>query len=300
MQRLPNLNRNLNSLTQINLDDLVNAFGWKDSPALARMARILFFGPAQKFARQMLDFDSAIAEHGLADASRLTMKHFALDIRVYNSENIPSSGYLALSNHPGMTDTLSLFCALNRSDLKIIALQRPFLESLSNMSKQLFYVTENSNERVGLVRRVSAHLRSGGAALTFPAGHVEPDPDVYNGALESLQTWTDSVGVFMRMAPEAAILPVLVRNVIWGKIAHHPFLRIKRTQTERELLAVALQLLSHLVFGTTPVIVKVQIGKPITIRELGTSNSQVIHKATLAAMKGLIENPPVGEGTSAL
>ena len=151
-----------------------------------------------------------------------------------------------------------------------------------------------------LVRQVSGHLRSGGAALTFPAGEIEPDPNIYSGAAESLQAWTDSVGVFIRMAPETAILPVLVRNVIWGKVANSPLLKIKKTKEEREKLAAALQLLAMIMWDAKPVSVTVQIGKPITVKELGTTDSKVIHEAVLAEMKGLIENPPVGEGSSVL
>ena len=290
----------LDTLTQINLDDLVNAFGWQKRPLLASMLRRLFIKPAHRFAQQILDFDSIIARRGLVEASRLTQQYYVRDIRVFNSDRVPASGFLALSNHPGMTDTLSLFCVLQRNDLKIIALNRPFLKSLPNLSKHLFFVTDDPYERVTLVRHVSRHLRAGGAALTFPAGHTEPDPDTYSGAVESLQSWLDSVGVFIRLAPEMAVLPIVVRSVIWDKIAHHPIIRTKRTKDERELLAVAFQLLAHVMFNIKPVIVKVQIGKPITAHELGTTDTQIIRHAVAAEMKQLFENPPEGEGISAL
>ncbi len=199
-----------------------------------------------------------------------------------------------------MSDTLALFCALNRPDLKVIALDRPFLNALPNMSKHLFYLKDDPTSRVGLVRQVTSHLRNGGAVLTFPAGQIEPDPDIYPGALESLQSWTDSMGVFIRMAPETVILPVLVRNVIWNKTANFPLLKIKKTRNEREKLAAALQLLSMTMWNFQPVSVTVQIGKPITAKELGTLDSEVIHQAVLGEMKCLIENPPVGKGISVL
>jgi hypothetical protein len=151
-----------------------------------------------------------------------------------------------------------------------------------------------------LVRQISGYLRNGGAALTFPAGEIEPDPDVYPGAVEFLQAWTDSVGVFIRMAPETAVLPTLVRGVIWDKVAKHPLLKIKKTKAEREKLAAALQLLAMVMWNAKPVTVIVQIGKPITVKELGTTNTQVIHQAVLIEMKRLIENPPEGEGISVL
>jgi hypothetical protein len=147
---------------------------------------------------------------------------------------------------------------------------------------------------------VSKLLRNGGSALTFPAGHNEPDPDVYPGAIESLSSWTDSVGVFIRLATETAVVPICVRSVIWDKTAHHPLTQLRRTQDDRQLLASAMQLLSSVMFNIRPVTVRVQVGKPFTVKELGTAEPRVIHQAVLAEMKNLIENPPEGDGTSIL
>ncbi len=287
---------NVDTLTQINLDDLISSFGWQDRPFLARLVRRALLSPPQTFAHQMVEFDSAIDSCGLVDASRLALRHYVDDIRVFGRQRIPSTGFLALSNHPGMTDTLSLFIALNRSDLKIIALDRPFLNALPNMSKQLAYVGDDAGSRIRLIRQVSSHLRSGGAALTFPAGHIEPDPDVHQGAAASLRSWTDSGGVFVRLAPACAILPVLVRGVVRRKTASHPLLYLKRARQEREKLAAALQLLSHVMLKQRDVHVRVQIGNPIYTKELGTTDTKVIHQAVLDEMRQLIANPPQGEG----
>ena len=284
---------NFETLTEINLDDLVASFGWQDSPLLSRLLRFVFRKPAQKFARHMLAYDEVMGEHGIVEGAWNLARRYVKDIRIYNADRIPESAFLALSNHPGMTDTVALFAALNRKDLHIIALDRPFLNALPNSTRQLFYVYDDPARRVTLVRQVSAHLKKGGATLTFPAGHIEPDPDVYPGAVESLQEWTDSVGVFIRMAPDAAILPVLVRNVVAKKYAHHWLLKIKKTKEEREKLAAALQLLGMVAAGEKLVTVTVQIGKPIYAKDLGTTETEVIHRAVLAEMKCLIENPPI-------
>src|SRR5574341_1655832 len=290
----------VDALTQINLDDLVAAFGFQSQPLLARAVRFIFRGAARKFARQMIEFDTAIGAYGLAEAARRTQRLYVREVHVFGQDPLPVGPILALSNHPGMTDTLALFCTLNRSDLKIIALNRPFLLSLPNISQQLFYVTEDASERVALVRRVSGHLRAGGAILTFPAGHTEPDPDVYDGAVEALQTWTDSVGVFIRLAPETAILPMVVRSVVWERTAHHPIVRLKSGRDERELLAVALQLLMQILLDIRPITAKVQIGRPVTAKALGSTETQAIHQSVLAEMRRLIENPPEGEVVSGL
>ena len=287
---------NVETLTQINLDDLISSFGWQNRPFLAGLLRRTLVAPPQTFAHQMVEFDCAIPAHGLVQASRLAIRNYVDEIRVFGRECIPGSGFLALSNHPGMTDTLSLFIALNRPDLRIIALDRPFLNALPNMSKQLAYVTDDPASRIRMVRQLSTHLRNGGAALTFPAGHIEPDPDIQEGATESLCNWTDSVGVFARLAPEAAILPVLVRGVVRKKTANHPLSYLKRAHSERQKLLAALQLLAHVMLKQKDVHVRVQIGNPIYSQHLGRTNTKMIHEAVLKEMRQLIENPPTGEG----
>ena len=290
----------LEALTQINLDDLVSSFGWQNQPLLARLLRRTFTKPARTFANQMTDFDLPVATHGLAEAARLTLRHYVRDIRIFGADRIPAGPFLALSNHPGMSDTLSLFVALKRPDLKIIAFNRPFLNALPNVSKQLLYLTDDPTSRITLIRQMSTHLRNGGAALTFPAGHIEPDPDVHDGAVESLGSWTNSAGVFIRMAPETAVLPVLVRGVVWKKAAYHPLTYLKRTRAEREKLAGALQLLAYAILKVKPVTVHVQIGQPIYAKDLGTTETQVIHQAVLAEMKQMITFPPEEQSESAI
>ena len=289
----------LATLTEINLNDLVSSFGWEHRPLAVRVLRTVFANAARKFAGQMLEFDDAVGRLGLAEAGRQTISRYAHSLRIF-SDPLPAGPILALSNHPGMVDTLALFAALDRTDLKIIAVDRPFLKALPNTSGKLFYVTDEPSARMALVRKVSSHLRSGGAALTFPAGQIEPDANIYPGTLDALNGWTDSVGVFVRMAPETAILPVLVRGVIWEKTARHFLTRFKKTKSEREKFAAALQLLAHVVWNKKPLDVTVQIGRPITVAELGSKDTNVIHQAVLAEMKQSIQNPPVGEGISLL
>ena len=280
------------TLTQINLDDLVSSFGWQGYPLPAKILRFLFRKPAEIFARHMMEYDDVTGLHGIDEGGRNLLNRYVKELRVIHADRVPDSAFLALSNHPGMADTVALFAALNRKDLHIIALDRPFLNALPHTTKQLFYVHDDPARRMTLVRQVSSHLKNGGAALTFPAGHIEPDPEVYPGAVASLQAWTDSVGVFVRMAPEAAILPVLVSGVVSAKYANHWLLTIKKTKEEKEKLATALQLLGMVMFNEKPVTVTVQIGNPIYVKDLGTNDTAVIHQAVLAEMKRLIENPP--------
>ncbi len=300
MNMMPSNLNQLDTFTSINLDDLVTSLGLRLKSGASDLLRRVFYKPARTFARQMVEFDSNIGGGGLTQASRLLQRLYVKDVRVHGRERLPSGPVLLLSNHPGMTDTVSLFSAIDRPDLRVIALQRPFLMAMPNMARQLYYVLDEPAARMGLVRKVSAHLKDCGAILTFPAGQIEPDPAISDRALASLETWTDSAGVFVRMAPETTVVPVLVRGVVWKAAARHPLLLFKRTREEKEKLTAALQLLGMVVFGIRPVTVHVQIGRPIRPGDFDRRDSQAIHRAVLAEMKTLIQNPPEGRGESAL
>ena len=138
------MNDAVSSLTRINLDDLVASFGWQDAPMLASALRTVFHAPAGKFARQMLRFDADVAARGLSAAAQDLFHQYAQALSVQGVENVPGEGpALFLSNHPGMVDTLALFIAIARPDLKIIAVERPFLQSLENTSQQLFFISDD-------------------------------------------------------------------------------------------------------------------------------------------------------------
>ena len=292
----------LDTLTQINLDDLVSSFGWQNHPMPAAVLRWIFFKPAQKFARQIVEYDDLVGELGLPEAScRILQRYFIRDLRVHGQEHIPGSGpVLFLSNHPGMTDTISLFTAIQRTDLRVIALYRPFLTSLPNISSHLSYISEDASDRMRAVRQVSTHLRAGGAALTFPAGQIEPDPDVHTGALESLKNWTTSSAIFMRFAPDLQIIPVMVSGVIWEQTSRHWLTRFKKSREDREKLASSLQLLAMVARNERPTTVHVHFGKPISRNEVDPKDSDCIHEKLMERMSCLLESTIKDEGVSVL
>lgn len=281
----------MQNLTEINLDDLVSSFGWQNYPLPAALLRRIFHAPAEKFARQMLAFDASVGATGLPEGARQTLDDFAQCLEVFGAEDVPCSGpVLFLSNHPGMVDTLALFVALNRPDLRIIALNRPFLLSLPNVTRHLFFISDDPAERMSAVKKAASHLRAGGAVLTFPAGKIEPDPQVYPGALESLSDWTDSAGVFVRFAPETKIVPTFVSGVLWDKAVKFPLTRFKPDREEREKLGAAFQLLAHILFNARPLKVKIQFAQPITLEEVGSKEMAAIHAKIIERMQGLVES----------
>lgn len=281
----------LQTLTDINLDDLAASFGWQNAPKRASVLRGIFHAPAQKFARQMLTFDADVAARGLPSAAQTLFQQFSRSLQISGAENIPASGpALFLSNHPGMVDTLALFIAIQRPDLRIIAIERPFLQTLKNTSEHLVFISDDPARRMSAVRKASAHLKQGGAALTFPAGKIEPDPAVYSGAREALGGWSASAGVFTRFAPQTKIIPTLVRGVLWEKAVKHPLTRLKKTREERERLGAAFQLLAHIQLEKHPLNVCVQFAPPLTLAE--STSAEELHARLLERMSALVDGGP--------
>jgi 1-acyl-sn-glycerol-3-phosphate acyltransferase len=293
---------NIDTLTEVNLQDAVNAFGWGDQPARAAFVRRLFMGPARRFAKWMLDFDNDVGRVGIDQAGRRALRaHYVRDLRVFGREHIPPTGpVLVLSNHPGATDTLCLFASIGRPDLNIIAVKNPFLDSLVHTTQHLYHVGDDAAQSMRTVRLASAHLRQGHAALTFPAGRIEPDPEVHEGALQSLDAWSESAGIFMRFAPQTIIVPALVSGVIWQKTARHWLTRMRPTRDEKEKLAAALQMSAMVTFRARPTVAKVRFARSITLAEVGSPETDRIHRVVIERMRELIQHPAEGEGESVL
>jgi 1-acyl-sn-glycerol-3-phosphate acyltransferase len=278
------------ALSEINTIDLLNSLGLERAPGRALWEAVCRL-PSLRFARQVLEYDQMVGELGMTLAAQNTLPGFVRKLFIKNPENVPEKGpVLFLSNHPGMTDTLALFAAIHRKDLKVVAGDRPFLRALPNTGCQLIFVGESSQERMGVVRAVTRQLRTGGAVLTFPAGHIEPDPALMPGAYESIKKWSESAALFARAAPDTLIVPVLVSGVIWGTAMNHPILRLRREREARERLGAALQLMIQTLLQLKPVSVQVQFGSPVRLEELSSWDPSEIMNAVTSRMVQLLNN----------
>lgn len=251
-------------LIRLNLNDLIASLGC--GSLLAPLLRPFFHIPARIFADQMTTFDTACGMVGeLAGPARaLLRKHYIRGFTTRGEPHLPVRGpALFLANHPGMTDTLTLIAAIGRPDLKIIAARRPFLEALPQVSRHIFFVDANLGRRVIVAHQVADHLKQGGAVLTFPAGCIEPDPDVAPGAVQSLGAWADTARLIARLAPETLIVPTLIRGVIWRKAARHWLTRLQHEPAARDKRAAALQLLAMIALNVKPTAVSVNFAEPL-------------------------------------
>jgi putative hemolysin len=233
----------LDRLTDINLDDLFDAAGLmrlRHTP-LQRLLR----PSARRFALVAQEFDKLVGEQGLAQGSSWLAHRMAAGTQVAGGDHVPATGpAVVLANHPGMIDTVALLASLaSRPDLRVIALDRPFLRALPNVARHLILMPDHEVGRMGVVRAGVRHLKLGGALLTFPAGEIEPDPASFGRrkAVDSLLRWSDSFVLFARRVPQTRFIPALVSHVISPQAQRHVLTYLRRAARDRQRIAAALQ-----------------------------------------------------------
>jgi 1-acyl-sn-glycerol-3-phosphate acyltransferase len=251
----------LEAVTRACVDDLLSAFGLGDTSRWRLPLELVSRIPARRLARQISVYDWIVGEWGLAAGGAWALEQMSRDAQVGGGENVPREGPLLLvSNHPGLADAVALFAATPRTDLRVVAAERPLLEALPNTKRHLLTVPETSPGRLGLVRAATRHLQRGGAVLTFPGGRIEPDPVVLPGAVEALDRWSSSVDLFARLTPGLTIVPAVVSGVISPAALRNPLTRLRRRRRDREWLAATLQMLMPALRDVT---VRVEFGSPV-------------------------------------
>jgi len=269
MQPVP-MDPRTRTLLEVNIDDILLAFGWQNVAALRGLVRRAARQPALRFAREMTTFDEDIEASGIAAAARALLARYVRGVRMCGGDRIPREGpLLLLANHPGMTDTLALFASIPRSDLLVLAAERPFLRALPAASRSLISLPGASERRLAAMRRAVTHLRAGGALLTFPAGEIEPDPAVLPGAVQALTRWSESSTVFLRMVPDCVVVPLVVSGVLARQAQRNPLRFLRRKRIDRERLAAMLQVLVHTLLPSAwRVRVRVDVAGPFAGREI--------------------------------
>jgi 1-acyl-sn-glycerol-3-phosphate acyltransferase len=276
----------LDELTKLNTEDLFTAFGISNVRRGRGLLELLCQPTARRLAQQILMYDSLVASAGLQVGGAWALGQYVRNIDVQGQDLLPRSGsVLIVSNHPGLYDTLALFAAIPRCDLRIVAADRPFLRALTHTSRHLITVNEATTERIGVIRSAARHLRSGGALLTFPGGRIEPDPATMPGAVAALDDWSESIATFARLVADLTVVPVVVSGVISSAALRHPLAHLRGRQ-HHQLLAATLQIVfPSLQRGT----VRVAFGSPIVPGKLRDGGGADLSVAIIAECRRLIE-----------
>lgn len=239
----PRRGERLRILTRCNVADLLS--GLKvERPGLRRAVSVAGLVPAYGFAHVLASYDDEVGRDGMVAGAERLLRSFTREVRVAGEPVPPSGALLVVANHPGLVDAMALVSTLrSRPDLKIIAADRDLLRAIPNVGARLMYVHPDRGGRTGLVRDVVAHLRDGGAVLTFPAGRIEPDPAIdAERARAALGAWTDSTTLLLRRVPETVVVPMAVSGVVSVRARHHPWSR-RLSGPDRDSAAATLQVL---------------------------------------------------------
>lgn len=257
-----------------------------------RLIECLCRPPAQALAWQAAAFDRRVGEVGLQAAAQDWLLPYVNRLEIVGVEHVPlSGGMLFAVNHPGLTDALACFAGLARPDMHFVSADRPFIRALTHIAQRTFFVSDRPTERLTVVRQVARFVQQGGAVLICPAGQIEPDPAVMPGARESLATWSDSLGLFVRLAPQSLVVPAVVSGVIYGPALRHPLTRLRRLQKDRERIAATLQAFWQSTGRITRHInVRLEFGAPLPAADLiGLGGADRITQAITAAVGSLID-----------
>jgi 1-acyl-sn-glycerol-3-phosphate acyltransferase len=278
------------ALTSINTQEMLEAIGLDHIRRGRALLEKICLPAAKRFAKQIVSYDEMVGILGLREASLWVLEKHIRRLEVAGGKNIPSEGpLLIVSNHPGLSDAMALFASLPRSDLRIVAAERAFLLALNHTSQRLIYL--KPGEQNGSLRRISRHLRTGGAVLLFPGGKIEPDPAMMDGASESLQCWSKSIGLIVRLVKEIQVVPAIVSGVVCAAAQQHPFTRIRKEHKDRERFGAMLQ---TIIPAYKNVAVRVAFGSPLDRKDLlaDEGDTESITEVVIQHTRRLLEMPP--------
>ncbi len=165
----------------------------------------------------------------------------------------------------------------------IVAADYPFLRALRGLGPRLLFL-DASRTQLGWIRKVSRDLRQGSVVLLFPAGGLEPDPAVL-GFESALRSWSDSVGLIARLAPDAQIVPAAVTGVLSARAFAHPLTRLRRAPRDRQRVATLLQMIDPRCRAVTA---RIAFGSPLVAERGASLNTELA-----ARMRDLLSDPSV-------
>ncbi|NPV56208.1 MAG: hypothetical protein HPY76_05970 [Anaerolineae bacterium] len=269
-------------IVNIALNEIATTAGFKPPERGARLLEPIIGKPLNKFAKLFAKIDEIVGEGGLQPGLAWALPHFTQGIEVHNGEKIPLSGaVLVISNHPGGTETLALPAALPKREMYLVTNPLPFLQALPNIQKYAVFVTEG--HPVDAIFKTTSLLKAGKLVTLFPQGYLEPDPALLPGAELGFESWSTSIGLFLKTVPDLVIVPTIVSGVLNKKAYQNLLLKSFKTQFQRQKMANYLQVVAKLInLRWYPIRPVITFGAPFQLRDLTTGGD--IHPIELTQL----------------
>jgi len=233
-------------LTRIVLEDIKTSANFEKRKIISWIIDRFGYRPAGWLAELLTRIDQQLNETPLYETAGRAIQSFSDGLVVNNQEVIPVSGpSLVVANHPGLADILGVAASLKRDDVKIVAQQKGFMRVLRNINRHMLTIEPDSTFKLNVIREIIQALKDGMAVIIFPCGRLEPDPAIVPGAVESLQSWSDSIGIFLNKVPDTQLLPMLVSDVLTERAWNSRLARLGRNQKRRQQFASAVQFIAQ-------------------------------------------------------
>jgi hypothetical protein len=252
------------------LDEIYKSLGVSTTFFFRRFLDPFLKFPVKRFGHICYELNHKISEYGLSQAAKEILPHFVANVSFDKLETIPGSGpLLVISNHCGATDTVCITAGLRRDDLKILAYEVPFYNTLPEVKKHFIYTTDNQHDRMNALRDSIRHLKTGGALLLYGTGNIDPDPTVLEGAEIELEGWSQSIPLIIKNVPDITILLCITSGVVSPRFAKHPVIHLRKAKIDQRRLAEFFQMMYQMIFKTNlDLFPRVTFSSPLKVDEL--------------------------------
>ncbi len=277
------------TLTRLIDNEVIQAMGLSVDSLAARFLHPVLRRATHRFSELFAECDRIIASRGLPEAAAWLLSQLVSGFKACGTESIPGEGPLVIaSNHPGTVDSVTIAASAARLDLKIIAGAIPFLQHLPNVGRHLIFTSyEDPQARMVVIRKAIRHLQDGGALLLFARAGIDPDPAFMPQAEEGLAHWSRSLEIFLRSVPETQVIPSIVSHVIDPRYMHHPITWLRRTRTDRQRLAMMIQIIQQMLGRKLDLVPRLTFGSLINLRNSGSPEQAL--QAILESARALLK-----------
>jgi hypothetical protein len=175
-----------------------------------------------------------------------------------------------------------LSACVHRGDIRVVAKDQPYWDSLRNLSGCLIKLREDLRICGSEMKKAIQHLTEGRCLILYPGGEIEPDPAQVRGADDCLDHWSRSPEWLAGRLDELTILPAAVGGVLSRRAMGHPLSRLRWFPKDRRWLAATLQFLRQ---SNQDVTIRVSFGTPIRYcRKEGRKARKQIRQRIRSAM----------------
>jgi len=288
-------------LAQIVSREVLGGMGLRPPGLPYRLAQVLARPGVMRMARLLAQADAEAGRRGLHAAGEVLLERLATSCTAQGAEGVPAEGpVLITANHPGGLELLALLAQVRRPDVRVLSNPQPFLQAMPHVSPAMLYLSADSAGYFTAIRQVVSQLQAGRAVIVFPAGQMEPDPGVTPGAVEFLERWSASTGVYLHKVPETRLVPAALTGIVSPRAVQSLFVRGRRPPKARQRTAAFLQLMVQLLARDRwPIHLRLVFGAPVGARELSPElDPQTLTAGTRALTARLLERlgalPSVG------